>query len=341
MSMQGIDIASWQAGIDLSAVPADFVIVKATQGTGYVNPDFHRAIAQADAAGKCLGIYHYISGVGAAGEMDHFISEWQAYKGRAVPMLDWESEQNSAWQNEGYLEECVRAFVAKTGIPPVVYSSLSAMPWGVCARNDCGTWVAQYASMDDTGYRDSPWNEGAYTCTIRQYSSSGRLPGYGGRLDLNKAYIDRDGWERYANPGGGAKAPSPAHADKSTSQLADEVIAGRWGNGAERISRLRAAGYDAEAVQAEVNSRFSQKTVSQLADEVIAGKHGNGEERRASLGSKYDEVQAEVNRRLQATDIDSLARAVIRGDYGNGAQRRQKLGGLFDAVQRRVNELLG
>ena len=31
MAMNGIDIASYQAGIDLSVVPCDFVIVKATE----------------------------------------------------------------------------------------------------------------------------------------------------------------------------------------------------------------------------------------------------------------------------------------------------------------------
>ena len=46
MAMNGIDIASYQTGIDLSVVPCDFVIVKATEGTGYVNPDFARAYAQ-------------------------------------------------------------------------------------------------------------------------------------------------------------------------------------------------------------------------------------------------------------------------------------------------------
>ena len=33
MAMNGIDISNWQKGIDLAAVPCDFVIAKATQGT--------------------------------------------------------------------------------------------------------------------------------------------------------------------------------------------------------------------------------------------------------------------------------------------------------------------
>ena len=37
MSMNGIDISNWQKGINLAAVPGDFVIMKVTEGTGYVD----------------------------------------------------------------------------------------------------------------------------------------------------------------------------------------------------------------------------------------------------------------------------------------------------------------
>lgn len=47
--------------------------------------------------------------------------------------------------------------------------------------------------------------------------------------------------------------PAPA---KSISQIVEEVIAGKWGNGQERKDKLRAAGYDPQAVQAEVNKRM-------------------------------------------------------------------------------------
>jgi N-acetylmuramoyl-L-alanine amidase CwlA len=40
---------------------------------------------------------------------------------------------------------------------------------------------------------------------------------------------------------------------KSTTEIAREVIAGKWGNGAERMQKLTAAGYDYAAVQAKVN----------------------------------------------------------------------------------------
>lgn len=40
MILNEIDISSWKAGINLSLVPADFVIVKVTEGTGYFSPNF-------------------------------------------------------------------------------------------------------------------------------------------------------------------------------------------------------------------------------------------------------------------------------------------------------------
>lgn len=43
---------------------------------------------------------------------------------------------------------------------------------------------------------------------------------------------------------------------KSNATIAKEVIAGKWGNGPDRIARLKRAGYDAVAVQREVNRQL-------------------------------------------------------------------------------------
>ena len=48
-------------------------------------------------------------------------------------------------------------------------------------------------------------------------------------------------------------------AAKSVAQLAQECIEGKWGNGAVRKSRLTAAGYDYQKVQAKVNSLLAAK----------------------------------------------------------------------------------
>ena len=97
---------------------------------------------------------------------------------------------------------------------------------------------------------------------------------------------------------------------KSNKEIAEEVLAGKWGNGTARKTRLIAAGYDYNAIQSEVNKLIEEKTTTvtkpkksldDWAREVIAGKHGNGRiKRMASLKKagcpySYAQVQAKVN----------------------------------------------
>ena len=93
---------------------------------------------------------------------------------------------------------------------------------------------------------------------------------------------------------------------KTIQELAQEVLQGRWGNGADRKKKLTQAGYDYNKVQAEVNklvkgtsSAPKKKTNEEIAREVIAGKWGNGAVRRKKLtdaGYNYPIIQALVNK---------------------------------------------
>ena len=211
MTLNGIDIASYQSGIDLTVVPCDFVIIKATQGTGYVNPDCDRAYQQAKRAGKLRGTYHYVGGGNAVAEADYYVNNIKGYIKDGLLAIDWEAEQNGAWGNEAYLEQLVRRVIERTGVKPLIYSMASryAQVAAVAKKLDCGLWIAEYADMNPTGYQAHPWREGAYACAIRQYASTGRLNGWGGNLDLNIAYMTREQWAKYVNPGG-KPAPAPS-----------------------------------------------------------------------------------------------------------------------------------
>lgn len=211
MTLNGIDISSYQSGIDLTVVPCDFVIIKATQGTGYVNPDCDRAYQQAKRAGKLRGTYHYVGGGNAVAEADYYVNNIKGYIKDGLLAIDWEAEQNGAWGNEAYLEQLVRRVIERTGVKPLIYSMASryAQVAAVAKKLDCGLWIAEYADMNPTGYQAHPWREGAYACAIRQYTSTGRLNGWGGNLDLNIAYMTRDQWAKYVNPGG-KPAPAPS-----------------------------------------------------------------------------------------------------------------------------------
>lgn len=278
MTMNGIDISGWQKGINLAAVPCDFVICKATEGVNFVSNDCARQVEQALSLGKAVGIYHYVNGSGAVAEMDYFYNNCKGWMGKVVWCIDWESYGNRAWGNTGYLDQCIKRLAALTGKPPVVYASSSAFPSSVASANNCGTWVAQYANMNPTGYQANPWNEGAYGCMIRQYSSCGRLSGYNGNLDLNKFYGDRATWNKYIAGGSGSapSTPDPTPSKKSNEEIANEVINGQWGNGDARKNALAKAGYDYNAIQAIVNQKLGGSSQSVKYYTVQSGDTASG-----------------------------------------------------------------
>jgi GH25 family lysozyme M1 (1,4-beta-N-acetylmuramidase) len=294
MALNGIDIASYQAGLDFSKVPCDFAIIKATQGTGYTNPDCVRAVEQAMSLGKGVGVYHYISGGNAVAEADFFINSILNWIGKVMICLDWELDQNSAWGDESYLEQVINQVIARTGVPPMIYAPASryneVAP--VANRNNCGLWIAQYADMNPTGYQNTPWNEGAYTCAIRQYSGSGRLNGWNGDLDLDKFYGSLDDFRKYYGSSSSAPSkPSTSGPSGTTLQLATWTMEGLYGNGADRKKNL---GSRYDEVQNFIN-HIASADVSTLVNEVYAGMYGDGLTRQTVLGSRYDEVQGAIN----------------------------------------------
>lgn len=294
MALNGIDIASYQAGLDFSKVPCDFAIIKATQGTGYTNPDCVRAVEQAMSLGKGVGVYHYISGGNAVAEANFFIDSILNWIGKVMICLDWEFDQNSAWGNESYLEQVILQVIARTGVFPMIYAPASRYNQvaEVAKRHNCGLWIAQYADMNPTGYQNTPWNEGAYTCAIRQYSGSGRLNGWNGDLDLDKFYGSLDDFRKYYGSSSSAPSkPSTSGPSGTTLQLATWTMEGKYGNGADRKKNL---GSRYDEVQNFIN-HIASADVNTLVNEVYAGMYGDGLTRQTLLGSRYDEVQGAIN----------------------------------------------
>jgi N-acetylmuramoyl-L-alanine amidase len=115
-------------------------------------------------------------------------------------------------------------------------------------------------------------------------------------------------------------AQQPVATAKTATEIAREVIAGKWGNGADRKRKLQAAGYDYNAVQAAVNALLTGKQPAQKPVQQPAQKPA-----------------------ATTKSIDAVAREVIAGKWGNGSTRKKKLqaaGYDYNAVQKRVNELL-
>lgn len=366
MSLNGIDISHWQVGINLSAVSADFVIIKATEGTTYVDPEFDKNYADAKASGKLLGVYHYADGGNVQAEADHFLEKVNGTIKEAILCLDWEGQNNPLFgkdEETEWVKQWCDYVTAKTGgVKPLVYCSASVLS-RLKGIREYNFWVAQYANTKVVnGYQETPWNEGAYTCTIRQYSSRGQLPGYIGNLDLDKFYGDANEWKKLANPET-ANQPTVQPVKKSNDEIAQEVISGAWGNGDDRKNRLIAAGYDFNAIQAIVNSKVAPKPVKksneQIAQEVISGAWGNGADRINRLtaaGYDVSAIQSIINSKLGKTasakkSNAEIAKEIIRGTcsdsrwstWGTGNTRKERLraaGYNPSTVQSEVNRLL-
>lgn len=150
------------------------------------------------------------------------------------------------------------------------------------------------------------------------------------------------------------KAWQVASPSKSNEVVADQVMAGDWGNGDDRRNRLQAAGYDWATIQNIVNARTNnapapRKSNEVIAQEVVSGAWGNGDERKSRLtaaGYDYNAVQNIVNSLVPASSPprlsnEQVADQVIAQAWGNGADRRNRLvaaGYDYNAVQSIVNE---
>lgn len=292
--MQGIDVSGWQPSDITSRVTADFAIVKTTQGTGYVNPNANAQIANAQATGKEIGIYHYAGGGDCNAEADYFLKHSAGYVRKAVLILDWESDQNAQWGNSAWPTCWVNRVKQQTaGVIPMVYVSASALGQVAGARAaGSGLWVAQYANTLPTGYQSHPWKLGAYGEAMRQYTSTGVLPGYSGYLDLNVFRGDKTAWRKYANPSGTGSgssstntttpAPTPSPSNIDWDALATAVIRGEYGNLPQRRTNIDTAygsgAYD--KVQAIVNQRMgggANTTPAPVSGRAISHRVNAGE----------------------------------------------------------------
>lgn len=253
MALLGCDISQWQ-GVGAGDEAPDFIIAKATEGAGFVDPNCDGHIQRALSQGKSVGVYHFARPDlnDPITEARFFVENIKGYIGKAILALDWEqpgTQWNTAWAKE-WLDEVQNL----TGIKPLIYMSASVVnqyDWNAVASADYGLWIAGYPDLRDSwNIPDFPYSTGAWGFyAIWQFTNSN------GRLDRDIFQGDKNAWDAYAKSNGEAK-PAPAPAKKTNEQLADEVIAGKWGNGADRKQRLEGAGYDYSAVQKIVNQKL-------------------------------------------------------------------------------------
>ena len=202
-----VDVASHQKGIVTGSLDCDAVICKATEGTGYVNPYCDEHYQSAKAAGKLLGVYHYASGGNPEAEAEFFINNVQGYLHEAILVLDWESGDNAAWGDSGWVARFCAYIVALTGINPMIYVQRSAASQCV-GLGDYGIWLAEYPDYAPRGWDAyyPPNYSGDYA--MHQFTSSGAISGWSGPLDLSLFFGDENAWRAYAGATG-QSVPTP------------------------------------------------------------------------------------------------------------------------------------
>lgn len=221
MALYGYDISKWQS-VGTGDSAKDFIICKATEGTGYVDPNCDKHYQRAKKKGKLLGVYHFArpdlnkGTAGAKAEAAYFVNNCKGYIGEAILVLDWEQPGTTGQRDwaKAWLDEVYRL----TTVRPLIYMSASVVNgnnWSNIS-GDYGLWVAGYPNAYNVKNPPAPtvgampYKIGAWKFwAIWQYSSGA------GTLDYNVANMDKAAWGKYAakataKPATTATATTPA-----------------------------------------------------------------------------------------------------------------------------------
>lgn len=280
--MKGIDVSYHNGAIDWEKVKQsgiDFAIIRIGYGMFENQKDktFERNYTEATRVGIPVGVYlySYATSVAEAMREADITLKWLADRKLQLPIyFDIEDKLQQGLGKDTLNNMCI-AFCEKieqAGYWAGIYSN-KYWATSVISGQELGKkytyWVAQYA--------DKCTYDGDYA--IWQYSSTGKVDGIKGNVDLNemvKDIIQRDNKPK-------------EQPKKSIEDIAKEVILGEWGNGEDRKNRLTQAGYDYNAIQNKVNELMG--TNKQTTYIVQAG------DTLSSIAQRYGTTYQELARR--------------------------------------------
>lgn len=310
----GIDVSHWQGDFNFARAKSnegvEFAIIKAGGGDAglYKDSKFESNYKKCEECGLPKGAYFYGNAKSVAEakkEAEYFISILSGKKYEYPVFYDVEGRMITD-NDKATLTEIVKAFCSAmeaAGYWVGIYSSESffnsEMNDGELTRYS--HWVARWGKSKpapSSGAETQMWQFGGETNLIRSNKIIGQS------CDQDYCYVDYPTKIKAAGLNGYSKGDSSAPDKKSNAEIANEVIAGKWGNGTERKERLTDAGYNYSEIQEIVNGKLGvkpKKSVDEIAREVIHGDWGNGNERKQRLenaGYNYSEIQARVNKLL-------------------------------------------
>lgn len=336
MALKVIDVSHHQGTINWEKVKAagvDGAILRCGYGDNIASQDdkqWKRNAEECTRLGIPFGVYLYSyakSAAQAKSEAEHVLRLVKGYKLSYPVYYDLEEAgtQSGAVDRMNIFAEIIE----KAGYWCGLYCNKS---WWDNYLKSLGSrytkWIARY---NDTLGMDN--------VDMWQYSSSGKVSGISGNVDMNHCYRDFPSEITGAASTGNGSSSGSTVASGSVLDLVVGVMQGKYGNGDARKTAL---GSNYQDVQDMIN-HISSASAQTLANEVLSGTYGNGETRKIVLGTRYDEVQAIVNGGSKKS-VSAIADEVIAGKWGNGTDRKNKLqaaGYDYKAVQTEVNKKLG
>lgn len=204
----GVDISRWNSPFDGHVSNPDFVIAKASEGTGWYDPCFGRQDWQKIPDGTVWGAYHYYrSGQSALDQVHQFLSAvYQAEQrmGRKVQLLalDYENINNTLnAASDRDAQRIISELKSRQDRPVLLYTSPSELAAMRSRRanwmDGVDLWVAQWYSRQHF----------LRPTTLGPAVPNHRIWQYGGD------YKDKAGWEVPGHGEGKAYGASSQHID--------------------------------------------------------------------------------------------------------------------------------
>ena len=307
----GIDISKWQKGFNFDKAKAEgveFIILRGAYSNSKDScfEDFYKSCKD---KGIPVGVYHYSMAQtvqDAKNEAELMLSILKGKQFEYPIYLDVE-DKTQAKLGKSALTSIIKTYcdtLEKAGYYVGIYSTSIYLNsyTNIAELRKYDKWIAQWYTHRSFTIDHGMWQFGGEMNYLRSNKVAGVV------CDQDYAYKDYPSIMRKSGLNGFKKAdntntpPVQEKPSKSVSEVAKEVIDGKWGNGDDRKKKLTAAGYNYDEIQAKVNELCKpKKTVDQLAREVIAGQWGTGLNRKNRLtqaGYDYAAVQKRVNELL-------------------------------------------
>lgn len=149
--VHGVDVSIYEPKVDWRVLRTNgfrFALIRATSGTGYVDPKFKSHWEDSRREGILRGAYHYLfAGLDAKKQADLFISTLSTDRGELPPIIDLEDAYNENIPNTKIIETCkaMLDLVEKAfGQPPMIYSRTQYLNTYLSKNGKAPAWAKNY-----------------------------------------------------------------------------------------------------------------------------------------------------------------------------------------------------